>query len=358
MDISLYGCRSCNFTCKYCFGPDKSKDEPFVLDKIAVLETLSRIGKKAGESFVIWGGEPLLHWEPFKETVEFLQEQFPEKKINFSTNGFLLQKEEVRKYIDDHKLRVQLSCDGVGQWVRSKYDPLSDDVVSEFLKNLALDDRLYINCVVHNQNPSVTDNINNFLNWMKNWDLMDSNLDIRFTPFYESDLTPEWNFTGENLHKFIHEYETLFIRQLTGDRNDKVLKHFRKDIMHRVNGWKLKKVKTEESNLCMKFFCGINDESPHIDTKGKFVSCNLIDSGIDPRGKQKKVQPEYCKGCEFEGAQGCQPCPSTDFADHCEFKKEWMRFNKRMSELKRKISTDKKYRAKLNRKRNFSIRRK
>ena len=43
-------------------------------------------------------------------------------------------------------------------------------------------------------------------------------------------------------------------------------------------------------------------KSNHIDTKGIFISCNLIDSGIKPRGKIKKEQPseEDIKAQELE----------------------------------------------------------
>lgn len=320
-------------------GPNERNDDTFVLDEEKLLRSINSIIKnKSAVNFFVWGGEPLLHFSPLKQTVTFLKARFPESKISVSTNGFLLQKKEIQNFILESGISLQLSCDGVAQKIRSNYNPLENDSVSTFLFELARKNRLVINCVMHNQNYSVNKNIDYFVAWMRQYSCLETSLDIRFTPFTESDLTPKFNFSGSELSAFLHEYEMLYVYALLGNKSSAELNHFARFPLKIVRKANLQKCGWEHSNMCAKYASSVADKSRHIDTKGNFVSCNLIDSGVMPRGKVKKDIPPYCSGCEFAGTRGCYPCPAGDFPQKCEWKKEWMRFQKRMLLLRSFVS--------------------
>lgn len=334
IDICMYGCRGCNFACKYCMGPEKvDSDEEFVLDGQRLYESITfyrNRAKKNSAGFVIWGGEPLLHFRELSQTVSFLNDRFPNEQIMVSTNGFLLKSEKIRKFIEEKNIKIQLSVDGVAQKIRSNFNPLEDETVSSFLAGLANKNLLTINCTMHDKNYSVNANIDYFAEWMKDSECLESKLNIRLTPFNESSLTPEFNFSEKKLSIFINEFEQLYIKSLFGKANGLILRHFAKYPLKAVKKSNFQKVGWAEFNPCSKFYSGQTDFSKHIDTKGNFVSCNLVDSGIPPRGKSVKEIPEYCESCKYRSMRGCWPCPAGDFAEKCEWKFAWMQFQERM----------------------------
>ena len=347
IDICMYGCRSCNFSCAYCMGPDKnSKKEKFILEKNKLYKAIKSYKEKCpkkNKGFVIWGGEPLFHFAELVETIDFLNNMFPNEKIMISTNGLLLQNQEIRRFIKEKKIKLQLSVDGVAQQLRSNFNPLENNIVTSFLVELVKIDLLSINCVMHNQNYSVNKNIDYFTNWMKKNDCLDSKLNIRLTPINESNLTSEFNFSGEHLHTFINEFESLYIKALLGKSTDLIYRHFIKYPLKTVKKSNFEKIDWSDFNQCSKFYSNKQFFSKHIDTKGKFISCNLIDSGIDPRGTITKKIPAYCTGCEFYSMRGCFPCPSADFTEKCEWKKAWMQFQQRMLLLNRLLKKHNSY---------------
>ena len=338
IDICMYGCRGCNLSCSYCMGPQKTINEAFCLDEERLYQAIIQYKKRnpqKSKGFVIWGGEPFLFFNEVKRTTEFIKSFFPNEGIMISTNGALLQKVEIRDFIKINKIKLQLSHDGIGQFIRSTYNPLEDYIISPFLADLANNNSLTINCIMNNKNFSIKQNINYFTKWMENNNCLESNLNIRFTPFNESNLTPDFNLSGDNLKQFITEYEELYIRALLGSDKDKIYKHFTRGPLKQVRKSNFEIIKWDDCNQCSKFYSGKTNYSKHIDTKGNYICCNLIDSGITPRGKAEKKIPTYCKECEFHSMRGCWPCPAADFPEKCEFKKAWMQFQERMLLLKK-----------------------
>ena len=102
---------------------------------------------------------------------------------------------------------------------------------------------------MHNHNYSVLKNIQYFTGWMKKNNCLDTNLNIRFTPINESNLTPDFNFSGRRLSIFIHEYEILYLHALFGNKKDKIYKHF---IKYPLKIIKASNEKTLESPLDFK----------------------------------------------------------------------------------------------------------
>lgn len=336
IDICMYGCRDCNFSCKYCMGPKKITED-FILNEKTLLEAINSITLPDDKiKFIVWGGEPLLHFDNLKKTILFLKSNFKKALISFSTNGYFLGHKHIQDFILNSNIIVQLSCDGIAQTFRSSFNPLEDDFISHFLAKLSHKNLLSINCIMHNQNPSINNNIKYFIEWMNKYNCLDSELSIRFTPINESDETPEFNFSGDNLNTFIHEYELLFIQLLFDSGNLSILHHFSANLKL-INEKNLKICDFSHSSGCTMFATNLIKKSNHIDTKGIFISCNLIDSGIKPRGKIKKEQPSYCNDCKFKNCKGCFPCPASDYPQKCEFKKAWLNMTERILFIKNNI---------------------
>ena len=125
----MFGCRTCNLQCKYCMGPEKTNNEKFILDENRLKSAIDLLIQKESilSRFFIWGGEPLIHFEELKSTVDFLRNNYPERKIAFSTNGVLLSNKKIQNFIISKKLRVQLSVDGLARSYRSNFNPLEDN---------------------------------------------------------------------------------------------------------------------------------------------------------------------------------------------------------------------------------------
>lgn len=44
---------------------------------------------------LLWGGEPLMYWEQFRELVMFVRSHFKDCEVNTITNGSLLTEEKI-----------------------------------------------------------------------------------------------------------------------------------------------------------------------------------------------------------------------------------------------------------------------
>lgn len=60
---------------------------------------------------LLWGGEPLMYWEQFRELVMFVRSHFKDCEVNTITNGSLLTEEKV-KFINEYNVGVGISNDG------------------------------------------------------------------------------------------------------------------------------------------------------------------------------------------------------------------------------------------------------
>lgn len=115
----------CNFRCRYCFQGERH-------GQVNTLKHMTKeIAKKGIDAFVrhlkpdenydvqiqLYGGEPLLNWEVFVFSVEYIESlvfdgHLPKTtRIIVVTNGSLLDEEKAR-FIKSHKISVGLSLDG------------------------------------------------------------------------------------------------------------------------------------------------------------------------------------------------------------------------------------------------------
>lgn len=82
----------CNHWCLMCSQPPRDVDDDWILDEIA--ECISLVEQTTG-SLGFTGGEPLLRWQPFVNTLALAREQLPSVALHVLTNGRAFARSEV-----------------------------------------------------------------------------------------------------------------------------------------------------------------------------------------------------------------------------------------------------------------------
>lgn len=150
---------SCNYNCAYCIQGHLDPIRPLPLSNF-----LSLIPDEAQpDSIEFWGGEPLLYWETIKPLAQAFRDRYPEVNFYTATNGSLLTY-EMNEFIEKINMKVSISHDGPGQYLRGK-DPLQDikqrAIIFDLMRRIPK--RFSFNAMVHALNPS-RKNIND---WFK-----------------------------------------------------------------------------------------------------------------------------------------------------------------------------------------------
>lgn len=371
ISVVMNGIKKCSGSCLYCSAAstmkyrDKANKNTFVFykdkTKKRILEfcdtTLSNDKKTKQPTDLnvdIWGGNPLENFDPFKQVVEFLENDLKEfRNINLHTsgNGLELQDDDLVEYLIKHGIRYQLSHDGLGQWIRTgEIDPLYWEKTSENIKKLARLGMLdWINCTLSSRNPSFFDNIDYWNKWRKETGLDGSiPLTIKLNHIYDGTppIKTKWigkdnkyikhgeeigdlNFHGELLQEYLHEFRKLAAICLTpGIENDWAFKPYVNYIAGQADRYKLVK-SNDDLGSCVKFQRGLTDKNFAIDTKGEYCQCNLIDSDSKVKNANGKM-PDYCNGCKYNKTMECNTCGSENFPEKCEYKWWW---NKTLEEM-------------------------
>ena len=371
ISVVMNGIKKCSGSCLYCSAAstmkyrDKANKNTFVFykdkTKKRILEfcdtTLSNDKKNNQPTDLnvdIWGGNPVENFDPFKQVVEFLENDLKEfRNINLHTsgNGLELQDNDLVEYLIKHGIRYQLSHDGLGQWIRTgEIDPLYWEKTSENIKKLARLGMLdWINCTLSSRNPSFFDNIDYWNKWRKETGLDGSiPLTIKLNHIYDGTppIKTKWigkdnkyikhgeeigdlNFHGEVLHEYFHEFRKLAAICLTpGIENDWAFKPYVNYITGQADRYKLVK-SNDDLGSCVKFQRGLTDKNFAIDTKGEYCQCNLIDSDSKVKNSTGKM-PDYCNGCKYNKTMECNTCGSENFPEKCEYKWWW---NKTLEEM-------------------------
>jgi len=112
----------CNFACKYCkysgiYRGERVNTEIYMSKEIiekALLFLKNHSSESERLSIGFYGGEPLLAFENIKYAVFLAEKIFTSKEIRFSltTNGSLLLRKEIRRFLREHDFSVNVSIDG------------------------------------------------------------------------------------------------------------------------------------------------------------------------------------------------------------------------------------------------------
>lgn len=111
----------CNISCSYCsigqLQKEKHKGERFTLPlAIAAIERFLGLVKKGGHKTAyvrFFGGEPILDWRVFRDSILFLEKEKEDVKLEYTlnTNGMLIT-DEIAGFLKDHPVTIVISLDG------------------------------------------------------------------------------------------------------------------------------------------------------------------------------------------------------------------------------------------------------
>lgn len=279
--------------------------------------------------------------------VDFCEEFSKKHKINHqyfvSTNGFWLKYKEVQDfYLNNPNMHLQLSHDGLGNYVRQgKFDPLYDKetgpILADFAKKGIFD---LVNITMTRQNNSLLANIAFINKWRVDNGIMKiKHFTIKTNHINDSPYCDHWNFKGKSLNTYINELERLFIMTKFGNiKNSSYWGPYTGYFENQMVRWD----PFIDDCACGKYSIYVNGQNPDdpvkhasrdwnwsINTLGEYVVCQLIDKPTDVPNPQL-VRPEMCEKCEYGWMNECHPCPDNIMNTDCQYKKEYARLMLRM----------------------------
>ena len=355
-------------------------------------EIQEKQGIQAQVHIDIWGGDPVTNHLATQEIVAFLEEFFVNKhgmklEISSSTNGLPLLRKDICDYYREHKMTMQISHDGCGQWMRTKdVDPLYTPGFAENIAELFRDGTLnMINDCLNFYNNDVFANKKYYDDYFKSINMpMDKfqKLYIKLNRIYDGDYDihqknvhgyfgsdkREFDFlkgkefgdmrhhNWKNLnsgdielaHLFAHEldnymgqwFQLALMMRDPDVVNNPMWAPYKGYISEQVNRWQPMKSRDESQSICRRFqmttakvgdpnyWCKPNEfgeiEMFVIDTIGGYCECNLIDSDHHVKNVGCAITPKQCPSCKFYLQSECQGCGSEIFTEDCEWRYRWV----------------------------------
>lgn len=405
------GTNICSGNCKYCSAAetvnykmgvkrddiikslidiDEKNYETFKFDVDActkAFENDPQIKKrKPGERLHVdlWGADPVTDFLVLKEMSEFIfdfaKTHDMVADISTSTNGLPLIRDEICDWLEENNVKVQLSHDGLGEWIRTdEIDPLYDERFAPNIARLVRNGILnMINCTLNFYNYSLFEN-------KKYWDMYFNSIGVRddirakihlkLNHIYDSDRyeikaenkngvfngktyealkgkpigdlnfrnernfnsgDPELDFRASHiLDDYIGEWyhAAILMRDpnITSQNHWKPYVGYLSEQTKRFNKYKDDSAVTGACRAYQRFKHQIGEPSSWrnytfvIDSMGKYSECNLVDSDtavLNPGG----VQADCCQYCEFKYTSECLKCGSEPYNSKCEYGYAWSKF--------------------------------
>lgn len=362
-------------------------EKEYKADWKAVAETIKNdpqiINEKKNKyiHFDLWGADSTTNLrmiEDMRVNLTKICNDLGYENISFSdsTGGIGLLRDEVADYHRKHNIHIQLSHDGLGQFLRTRdidilaYDNTKalikegilnavnttlnfyncnmmanfrfwDDYLKQLFPNIysptaiateqetKIWQGLYIklNHIYNGTPPSPAINKEGIFNSKKYGQLAgeplgDFNL-INDRERAEKYKIPEM---AHVLDDYIHSYIMLI-----GKMGTLSAMPFYNYLNEQLKRFCIKKDDNEKTGSCrayQRFRHNIGEKRSQnsttfvIDTLGRYSECNLIDSRHvvkNPGG----VQPKYCSSCVYKNSSECLTCGCEDFPDHCEYAYRW-----------------------------------
>lgn len=424
--ITMNGVESCSHSCVYCSAAttlnyaqgvnysdlenslkkiDEKTYSEFRADFAKMEETIEQntrfrrakeIQEKQGVQAVVhidlWGADPITCHLATQETVDFLKDFFENKHgmkldLSSSTGGLPLARKDICDYYKENNMKMQISHDGCGQWMRTKdVDPLYDDRMADNIADLFKSGNLnLVNDCLNFYNGDVFANKKYWDDYFEHISLpMDKRLQlyIKLNRVYDGiyDIQKknvngifgsdkrQWEelkgkpFGNMNHHNWKHantgniELDHLLAHELDSYlndwlriaimmrdpkvRNDPYWKPYLSYLTEQVNRWRV--MESHESSLgqCRRYQRAVhqlgdpkywgkpNDfgvyENFVIDTTGKYCECNLIDGDHSTKNPGGFIEPEHCKYCKYYLQSECMGCGSEEINPDCEFRYRWV----------------------------------
>jgi hypothetical protein len=284
-------------------------------------------------------------------------------------------------------MTLQLSHDGLGQWIRTQdIDPMEWPETQALIKDGTLN---AINCTLNFWNNSLFKNIDYYNHYLKQIfpdvytgkaskeetyifnclyiklnHIYNSTYDIKVKnskgiyngEHYDSlmnapigdlafrndtELANKYGISAlaHNLEDYMHEFEHIAMLMMDPALNKSLdYKPFRSYINGQIDRYNKIADHDTITGACrayQRYKYNVGDkkgQKPYtfvIDTLGNYSECNLIDSEhsvLNPGGEQAS----YCKGCKYEFQSECNTCGSMTFPDKCTYNYAWCQLLERL----------------------------
>lgn len=318
-------------------------------------------------SFDTWGADPVTCFQCLQEVVEFIEHYCYTRHINnysisTSTNGLPLLRDDVCNYLREHHIHVQLSHDGLGQWIRTKdVDPLDFDNIRKLLREGVI---TAINATLCFWNYSLFNNIKYFNSKLKEifpevWSdkemaserlsnvykrlyiklnhIMDGEYDVKgkhkdygiplgdMSLHNDVALQNEIGYGAHVLDDYLYEWDVYFEKVRSNKHNTLELMPFNRYLIEQLKRGRKMNDWHKDGNMCRKYQMGSISYSEHIDTTGRYCDCNLQDADHPVPNRENK-KPEHCDNCKYKDSAECNMCGSVIPRKECEYYYRWNQF--------------------------------
>lgn len=412
--ISAYGPERCTGFCAYCcagstinytMGVKKDLNHLIEVDNYVfehqykrdwekVKQTLLNDPQIRGKSkeqlakenvhFDLWGGDPVANFRMVKDMVENLTKicqeiGFGSWNFSDSTNGIALLRDDICEWHEKNKVGIQLSHDGLGQWIRTKdIEPLEYENTKRLIKNGTL---RAINTTLNFYNPNMVDNYLFWTNYLKGLfpniyskdkvatkeeTAIFDRIYIKLNHIYNGDYSNkkqntmgifegkyypqlvntefgDFNFVNDHeraekygipemahvLDDYLHSYRMLI--PMMGDLEFMPFYSYVSEQLKRYRQNPDTEAITGACRAYQRYRHDIGEKRSQrdytfvIDTMGNYCECNLLYSkySVDNPGG---IQPSYCKDCKYKTQSECMTCGSQRFPERCHYQYPWVQF--------------------------------
>lgn len=373
LTIVFYGADLCNGSCQYCtgaidwdlkqgLGKDAQKSLKAINNRLynliqfdfgAMEKRILQWPEFSSDrlAFSIWGGDPLASIDAYMELYEFLHyigDKYNKQVfMGGSTNGLAFLQDDVAEWaLKTKDVHMQLSHDGVGQWIRTKdIDPLKIPAVGELFKSHFLKN---INANLCLLNADVKENVeyfNQFKFLTPDWATIRLN-QMRDERYEKATINTDGHFNSKvyeqlkgeafvdlcvrndvelankyNIFEFGHQADIMFDGLYWMYENINKLPMYKRPMINRLSQLlKHKKQNTDDvfkynRPMCAQYHLGQSSISNCIDTMGKETMCHLFDSRVTKMANPELKHPDKCNGCPYIKSYECNVCGRTNFSD-------------------------------------------
>lgn len=326
----------CNFACKYCYTIDENKLQQkrisFARMKKVVDEIVTFPTKFA--AFEFHGGEPLMAFDLVRETTEYANSVFENKKkkifFNIQTNGSIIN-DRILKLFKDYNFSVRVSLDGP-QKINDKYRTFKngDGSYNKVIENLKIlvKKGIYpdVVCVVNRNNLEELITIHNHFSKLKI-------PYVRYLPVFKEGKADKtiW-VSGED---FFREYFRL-IKHIVKKRK----KNISVSSLNLLTWGELGVLSGRERDyMCMKCPCGAGLNMVAIDVDGGIFPCEeMIGNKLFKLGNIKEISikdayfhhsfNQFLRNRRVEDIKKCSNCTWRQFCAGGCIHKSYTHFNR------------------------------
>lgn len=309
---------NCNFRCRYCMQHIGIKKP------ISNLNNFNRIKQFiidiAPKKILLWGGEPLLYWEQFKEIVLFCRGVFSNIEITTITNGSLLTQDKV-DFINEYSVNIGLSNDAFAT-VETRYiDILQQPDKFALFKQIKSKG---INTVVSAKTQDL------YKVWKYYDDLFGEFVNVNFDILknFKNDIVLG-NFNFNRFQETMNNLQQDYVLDILHENYQGRAFLFFSPLMRLAN----RQNNIHNNNQIAHLKCGTMNTVIVLDFNGNVYKCknsdciigNISDLESAKKNLEKDISiPQWCKGCSYQNIcdpTGCVVETEENKKDSCKINK-------------------------------------